>query len=94
MLPPSRERLTALIRTEVRGSHLTQRRVAGLAEISEKHLSEILNGHTLPSLDVADRILAVLGRELVLVSRVAMRPARRAVASQAIPAGSSGKVHI
>lgn len=82
--PPSRDRLAALIRAEIRASALSQVAAARLVGVSEKHLSEIVNGHTTPSLDMVDRILAALGRELVLLTGVATRPTPEPVASQAI----------
>jgi transcriptional regulator with XRE-family HTH domain len=96
---PSRDRLAALIRGEVRATGLAQRNIAALAGITEKHLSEIINGHTVPSLDVVDRILAAVGRELVLVADwcpvagVPAGPPAGPVASQAKDADSVGKVH-
>lgn len=85
---PGRDQLAALIRAEIRGSGLDQKTVARLAGVSEKHVSEIVNGHVVPSLDLVDRILAVVGRELVLLTRVATRPTSEPVASQAKGADS------
>ncbi len=84
----SRDQLAALVRAEIRGSGLDQTTVGRLVGVSAKHLSEIVNGHTVPSLDLLDRILAVLGRDLVLATRVATRPVVEPVASQAKGADS------
>lgn len=71
MHQPSSQQLAALIRAEIHGSGLDQKTVAGLAGVSVKHISEIVNGHTVPSLDLVDRLLTALGQELVLITRVA-----------------------
>jgi transcriptional regulator with XRE-family HTH domain len=80
----SSHRLMVLLRSEMRGSGLDQKDIAGLAGISEKHLSEIANGHAVPRLSLVDQLLTALGRELVLITREATRSASDPVASQAI----------
>jgi transcriptional regulator with XRE-family HTH domain len=92
MATAGRTQLAALIRAEIRNSRRDQSAVARQAGVSAKHLSEIVNGHSVPSLDLVDRILAVLGRELVLTTRVATRPTPEPVTSRTEDANSGGRV--
>jgi len=66
----SRDALATLVWAEIAISGFTQATVAEMAGITAKHLSQMINGRTVGSLDMVDRILAVLGRELVLTTRV------------------------
>jgi len=65
----SRDALAALVWAEIAATGHSQADIAGMAGITQKHLSQIVNGHS-GSLHTIDRVLAVLGRELVLSTRV------------------------
>lgn len=65
----SREALAALIRAEIAASGLSQARLAARAVVTPKHMSQVVNGQS-GSLEVLDRILAALGRDLVVATRV------------------------
>lgn len=60
--------LVRLVRAELADGFVTQREIAESLHCSQKHLSEMLNGHTAMSEDWATKILAVLGRRLVVAS--------------------------
>lgn len=65
------ERLAALVWAEITASGLRQAEIAAEVGITEKHLSRFVRGHDGMSLELIDRILAIVGRELVLSTRVA-----------------------
>lgn len=67
---PSSGHLASLIWSEIAASNLTQASVAAMVGITPKHLTQIVRGHAGASLDLVDRLLAALGRELVLSTRV------------------------
>jgi transcriptional regulator with XRE-family HTH domain len=62
----SRDALQSLLWAEVRSSGFRQVEIAAQAGISEKHLSQIMRGTIVGTLDNLDRILAACGRRLVL----------------------------
>lgn len=73
----SRQQLAALVRSEIRAAGLYQQDVADRLGVSRKHLSGIVQGRAVPSLELLDRLMGVLGREVVITSRVATRPPPR-----------------
>jgi len=66
----SAEAMADLIWSEIAASGLSQAVVAGLTGTTPKHLSQMVNGRSGMSLDLIDQVLAQLGRELVLSTRV------------------------
>lgn len=66
----TREAFAELLWLEIRASGMRQLEVAAEAGITEKHLSQILNLKCGASPDIVDRILAALGRRLVLATVV------------------------
>ena len=58
--------LRVVIRSEIEASGRTQADVCTAVGITQKHLSMFLRGKAGMQLDMADRVLAELGRELVL----------------------------
>jgi plasmid maintenance system antidote protein VapI len=64
----TREALARLLWSEIAGSDQRQCDVAESVGITEKHLSQIINGHTGVSLDLADRLFAACGRRLVIAT--------------------------
>lgn len=66
----SREALARLIWAEIAGSGQRQCDVADTVGITEKHLSQTINGKTGMQLDLVDRVLAACGRRLVLATEV------------------------
>jgi plasmid maintenance system antidote protein VapI len=64
----SREALAHLLWAEIKASGFRQVAVAAAAEITEKHLSQMLNGRCDVNPDIADRIFAACGRRLVLAT--------------------------
>lgn len=71
----SREALARLVWAEIAGSDQRQCDVAASVGVTEKHLSQIINGHTGVSPDLADRLLAACGRRLVLATEPITEPA-------------------
>ena len=63
---PSQETLRELVQTTVHASTKDQVYISQAMGISQKHLSRMLIGKNRMSLDMADRILAVCGKRLVL----------------------------
>ncbi len=74
----SRDAIRRLIRAEIVASGRTQADVAEAAGITPKHMSQIVQGKVGASLDVVDRLLGAVGRELVLSTRPASIPEGRA----------------
>jgi plasmid maintenance system antidote protein VapI len=66
----SSDALASLVWAEVAASGCRQAEVCRAVGISQKHLSEMVNGRAGMSLDLVDRVLAAVGRELVLSTRV------------------------
>lgn len=66
----SRGDMQALLWAEVKTSGETQARIAELAGVTPKHLSQLMRGHATGSLDTIDAVLAACGRRLVLSTRV------------------------
>ena len=66
----TREALARLLWLEIRASGMRQVDIAAEAGITEKHLSQILHLKVGASADMTDRILATLGRRLVLGTAV------------------------
>jgi len=66
----SRDALARLIWAEIAGSGQQQQDVAAAVGISQKHLSQTINGRTGMQLDMVDRVLAACGRRLVLATEV------------------------
>ncbi len=64
----SQRALADLIRWEIDGAAMTQRHVAKLAGVTEKHLSQAVNGRCGMSLDLVDQVLAACRRRLVLAT--------------------------
>lgn len=60
--------LVRLVRAELAEGFLSQREIAESLGCSQKHLSEMLNGHTAMSEAWAVKILGALGRQLVVAS--------------------------
>jgi plasmid maintenance system antidote protein VapI len=56
--------------SEIAASGRTQQGVAEAVGITPKHLSGMVRGHNGMGLDLVDALLAALGRELVLSTRV------------------------
>ena len=72
---------------EIQASGRTQAEVCEAVGITPKHMSSFLNGHGGMQLDLVDRILLELGRELVLSTRwLPVMPERDA--GVVAPAGS------
>lgn len=65
--------LRTLVALEIAHADRTRASVCAAVEISEKHLSQFLVGHCGMSFELVDRVLAELGRELVLSTRVRKR---------------------
>ena len=63
---PSQDTLRQLVRATVLASTKDQVYISQAMGISQKHLSQVLTGRVRMSLDMADRILAVCGKRLVL----------------------------
>jgi len=61
--------LRGLVEAEIVASGRTQTDICVAVGISQKHLSTYLVGHNGMSLDLVDRVLAEVGRELVLATR-------------------------
>ena len=76
--------LREVIFGEIQASGRTQAQVCEAVGLTSKHMSSFLNGHCGMQLDLVDRILAELGRELVLSTRVCPMPPS-ACASSAQP---------
>jgi transcriptional regulator with XRE-family HTH domain len=70
MTKGSAEAMADLIWSEIAASGLSQATVAALAGVTPKHLSGVVGGRNGMSLDLIDLVLAQLGRELVLSTRV------------------------
>lgn len=64
----SREALARLIWAEIAGSDQRQQDVAATVGITQKHLSQTINGRTGMQLDMVDRVLAACGRRLVFAT--------------------------
>jgi transcriptional regulator with XRE-family HTH domain len=62
--------IASLIWAEIAASGRTQADVCTAVGITQKHMSRFVTGKTGMSLDLVDAILADLGRELVLSTRV------------------------
>lgn len=68
-MPSSEESaLTRLVRRELDDAGWWQKDVAEAVGCTEKHLSQLLNGHVAMSEEWAVKILAALGRQLVVAS--------------------------
>lgn len=67
--------LREIVFGEIQASGRTQAEVCEAVGVTEKHMSQFLNGHSGMSLDLVDRILAELGRVLVLGTRANPGPA-------------------
>ncbi len=64
-------RVVYLIRWAMRNQAVTQRELAGLAGISEKHMSQLMTGKVRMSLELAEVLLANLGFRLIIDLRTA-----------------------
>ena len=62
--------LRTLVWSEIDASGRTQVDICMAVGITQKHMSEYLNGHTGMSLELIDAILIELGRELIVSTRV------------------------
>ena len=71
MATPESDRFRENLRPLVDGN---QERVAEAAGISRKHLSFILNGHAIPSLDVAGKLARAVGSSLPALVSEAVQP--------------------
>lgn len=71
----TKEHLRSLLIFSIQGSGMLQGDVAMMAGITPKHLSCMVNGHAIGSLDVYDRLFAVLGYQLEI--EVVRRRGRR-----------------
>ncbi len=60
--------LRDLVRREIDQADVSQKDIAATVGCSQKHLSEMLNGHAVMSEAWTNRILALLGRRLVVGS--------------------------
>jgi transcriptional regulator with XRE-family HTH domain len=58
--------LRALVRGAIQGAGLKQKFIAERLGVSEKHLSQMLTGRAVLTLDWAERILALAGKRLVI----------------------------
>lgn len=69
--------LREVIWAEIQASGRTQAEVCEAVGVTQKHLSSYLNGRNGMQLELVDRILLELGRELVLSTRVCQQALRR-----------------
>ena len=74
----SRDALARLIWAEIAGSGQQQQDVAATVGITQKHLSQTINGRCGMQLDMVDRVLAACGRRLVLATEVLPEEVRNA----------------
>jgi hypothetical protein len=74
----SRDALARLIWAEIAGSGQQQQDVAVTVGITQKHLSQTINGRCGMQLDMVDRVLAACGRRLVLATEVLPEEVRNA----------------
>ncbi len=70
----SRLKMQRLLWAECKASGLRQTEIAVAADVTPKHLNQIMRGHITGSLDAIDRILAAIGRELVISTRLIVEP--------------------
>lgn len=81
----SREALARLLWAEIAGSGQRQCDIAAIVGITEKHLSQTINGRTGMSLDLVDEVLRACGRRLVLATDLITDPITAEVYAEFFP---------
>lgn len=74
--PEYADRLRAEIRALLRVEGFTQRWLAGQVHLTPKHISDVLTGRHTLSIELAELMLAALGRRLVF-DTAPIKPAER-----------------